>query len=107
MLSTKIRTTIVTLIAASSFAFVVGPLTPAASAEYVRYHYQYCNDLHHALEEDAEQWAKSGGTDTKAYEEAVLDVQLAEGAGCDWAPQGRSYVKAIRPTVTLVATRMA
>ena len=94
MLSTKIRTAIIGLAATLSVAAAaIGPMAPAASAVYIRYHYQYCNDMHRTFEEDAEKWAKSGGTDTKAYEEAVADVQIAAGNGCAWA-ESASHTKA-------------
>src|SRR5205085_7151319 len=54
MLNTKIRTAIIGLAATFSVAAAVGPMALAASAEYVRYHYQHCNYLYHAFEEDAE-----------------------------------------------------
>jgi hypothetical protein len=97
MLSTKIRTAIIGLAATFSVAAAVGPTAPVASADYVRYHYQYCNDLHRQFEEAAEQWASSGGTDMKAYEEAVEDAYQGETHGCAWAGGSASRIKASAP----------
>ena len=97
MLTTKIRTSVIGLVATFSIAAAVGPMAPAASAEYVRFHYEYCHQMKEEFEAEIEKYAKSGGTDVKAFNEAVEYLRAAEAHGCSWTGGESERVKALTP----------
>jgi hypothetical protein len=95
MLSSKIRTTVIGLAATFSVAAAFGQMAPAASADYVRLHYEYCHQMKEAFEAEIEKYAKSEGTDVEAFNEAVEDVKVAEAHECSWTGGESSRIKTL------------
>ena len=92
MLTTKIRTTIITLVAASSFACAsVVPAVSQASRSTKSFHETICDNFFENFAKDvnkADRLYKAEGNST-AFKEALAEAkaELGSGAanGCDWA----------------------